>query len=233
MQFFDMLPVPIEIFAPDGVSIFINKALMEMFRVPDANLVVGKYNLKKDPVCLEVLGQDMIDQIFRGETASFSDFPWFADNVYNSGFTGEKPFAAATVDMFQLPIWDGDKFVCTISFFTVKNMYHGRAEIKRAQEIMQQNWHEEIDMDRLAGIANLSRRHFQRIFRSVTGMTPYDYWTHIRIEKVKEKLLDSCIRIADAFSLCGMDYHGAGLKAFKAAAGQSPSSYRKTQLGTK
>jgi hypothetical protein len=37
-------------------------------------------------------------------------------------------------------------------------------------------------------------------------MTPFNYYQEIKTEKIKEKLCDRNLTIAEAFSACGVDY---------------------------
>jgi AraC-like DNA-binding protein len=195
--------------------------------IPDANLLVGKYNVTKDPIVMEILGQDVIDRLFRGEAVSFPDFPAPIQDVVDRGVIKEKPFEAATMDLFWLPIWDGDVFTCVIMFFTVKNMYKGRADISKAQEYIKEHWQDEFDMDKTARAAALSKRHFQRIFKEVTGVTPNEYYQNIKIEKIQEKLFDGDLSVEQAFAACGVGTHGAYFRLFKEKLGMTPAEYRK------
>jgi len=144
-QFFDMLPTPIEIFGADGVVTYLNRAWAEMVSIKDIYLVVGDYNFKTDPVCREIMGDEFVDRVFRGEAVTFPDFPAPIQDVYDRGVIDEKPWEAATMDMFFLPIWDGDQFICSICFATVKNMYKGRADIVDAKKYIESHWQEEYD----------------------------------------------------------------------------------------
>jgi AraC-like DNA-binding protein len=225
-QLLDLHPSPLQVFVPDGTCIFINRAYKEMTGDLTGN-VVGTYNLKNDPLCLEILGQEVMDRIFRGETCSFSDFPAPIQDVVDKGYIDYKPWEAATMDIFNLPLWDGDSFVCTISFFTIKGIYIGRADIIKAQEFIKEHWQDEYDIGEIAGAATLSKRHFQRVFKEVTESTPFDYYQNVKIEKIKEKLLNGNLSIEQAFEACGVDYRGAYLSLFKEKTGLSPSDYRK------
>jgi len=226
-QLLDMLPIPINIFAPDGMAIFVNRASMEMVGNTDASLLVGKYNMRTDKVCINIFGQEVMDRIFRGEAVSIPNFPAPIQDVVDRGVIDEKPWEAATMDIFCLPIWDGDTFVCTVCFFTVKNMYQGRTDIAKAQEYIRQNWLDEFDVDKTARAVGLSRRHFHRIFKEVTGFTPNEFYQNVKIEKIKYKLFDEKLSIEQAFEVCGVDSHGAYLRLFKEETGMSPSEYRK------
>jgi len=226
-QFYDLLPIPIEIFAPDGTCIFVNRAMMEFVNASDAGWVVGTYNLKHDPVCLAIIGQENMDKIFRGAACSYADFPVPIQDVADRGAIDEKPFEAAIMDIFVLPLWDGDTFVCTTCFFTVKNMYQGRNDIAMAQEYMETHWQDEFDLEKLARLVGLSSRHFRRIFKEIVDETPLEFYQRIKLARLKERLLDDKLSIEQAFEACGVDSHGAYHKYFKEETGMSPSEYRK------
>jgi AraC-like DNA-binding protein len=227
-QVLDLHPIPIEIFAPDGLSIFVNRAYMEMLHLQDANLLVGTYNLKNDPVCLEIFGQDVIDSMFRGESFLYSGFPVPVQDMVNRDVLDEKPYEAATMDVFVLPVWDGGAFVCTICFFTVKNVYEGRADIVRAKAYIREHWLAKFDMAALvAATGSVSERHFRRLFKEVTSITPHAYYQKVKLEKIREKLMDSTLSVAEAFTACGVDSHGAYFRLFKEKTGMSPTDYRK------
>ena len=227
IQLLDLLPTPIEIFAPDGTCIFANRAWLELYNY-DVNLLVGKYNFNNDPVCFEIMGQDVYDRVSRGEVVSFTGFPVPINDAVERCVIGDKPFEAATVDLFFLPLWDGDTFVCTIMFYTVKNMYHGKADIIKAQKYIEEHWQDEFDVDKISRAATLSKRHFQRIFKEVTYSTPFEYYQSVKIERLQEKLLDGNFSIEQAFDACGVDYRGKTyLHLFKEKVGMTPAEYRK------
>lgn len=45
----ECFPYPIQIYAPDGTSVMVNKAMLDEFHVSSPDMIVGKYNLFKDP----------------------------------------------------------------------------------------------------------------------------------------------------------------------------------------
>jgi len=230
MQVYDNHLIPVEIFAPDGTCIFCNKALLELNGIPDADYFVGKYNLKNDPVCLEIIGQECMDRIFRGEPVFFQDFPVHIRNVVEPGYTDEKPYETAMMDIFVQPVWDGGTFVCTICFFIVKQIYHGRAEMVIAQEYMNEYWFENFDREKIAAAAGVSPSHFSRMFKQFSGITPQDCYQQIKVERIKEKLLDPNYTVAQAFAECGVDSKGTYYRRFKEITGCTPTEYRNKNL---
>jgi len=230
-QVFDTHPSPIQIFAPDGTTIFINRAHMELHNIKDANLVVGKYNYNYDPVCLEIFGQDFFDGLLRGEAASFPDFPTPIQDVKDRGVIEDKPYQALTMDLFFQPIWDGDTYVCMIMHYNVKNRYEGRADVGRAKAYIREHWREKFDLDAIAKAAGRTGgRQLHRMFKEVTGLTPFEYYRKVKLEKIQEKLMDSSLSVAEAFAACGVDSHGVYFRLFKEKTGMSPNEFRKGKL---
>jgi len=227
-QMYDLMPIPINIFAPDGTAIFVNRASMDMVNCTDANLLVGKYNLKDDPVCLKIIGQEAIDRIFRGEAVLIPDFPAPIRDVARRGVIDEKPWEAALMDLFCLPIWDGGVFICTICFFTVKNTYEGRADVAKAKAYIREHWREKFDFDALVAAAGtLSGRQFRRVFEAATDKTPLEYYQKVKLEKIQEHLLGDDCTVEQAFTVCGVAPYGTYRKLFKEKTGMTPTEYRK------
>ena len=132
------------------------------------------------------------------------------------------------MDLFLLPLWDDDVFTCTICFFTVKNMYHGRADIIKAQKYIKEHWRDEFDLEKIVRFVGLSKRHFQRIFKEVTGCTPLEYYQDMKIVKIGEKLLDGSLSVEQAFKACGADYNGKTyFNLFKDKNNMTPAEFRK------
>ena len=225
-QILNMLPIPIQIFAPDGTCTFINSAWLELHNVPDASVYVGKYNYNDDPVCLEIMGQDVYDRVSRGEAVSFPDFPAPIQSAVDRGYIDMKPYEAATIDLFFLPIWDGDTFVCTIMFYTVKSIYHGKPEVANAKKYIDEHWQDEFSENDIAKAVNVSPRHLRLLFRNNTGTTMYDYYKSVKIDHIKEKLADKNLTVAEAFSFCGLDSRGGFGKTFKQITGMTPREYK-------
>lgn len=99
--------------------------------------------------------------------------------------------------------------------------------ILKAVEFLNESYNRDFHFEDIARIANLSPYHFIRVFKSETGMTPYEYLLNIKIQRVKEKLANKNLTIAQAFSECGMDYNGHFAALFKRKLGVTPSQYRK------
>jgi len=226
-QMLDMFPIPIEVFALDGTTVFLNRALMELANVKDRNLAVGKYNILKDTVCMDQLGyREEIERAFKGETVVAKGFPVPIQDLVERGVTGEKPFEAATMDIYFYPVWKDEKLVLIVCVFVVRNLYFGRPDVARAKEYIDTHWQEEYDSHAVAKSVNMSVAQLYGLFHKNTGMTPGDYYRNCKVEHIKEKLADKNLSVKEAFAACGEDSRGAYAKIFKKITGQTPTEFR-------
>ena len=238
-QFVDMLPAQIEIFTPDGIAIFCNRATLEFNHITDAGLIVGKYNVLKDPILNDQMGlRDVIHGAFRGETVNGTYSPPVQDLV-NRGIVEEKPFESAVLDFYFFPIWDPPsgledevpsrvtrKLDFVISVCIVKNLYQGRPDVVRAKEYLDTHWEGEYVPEDIAKSMNMSVSHLYKIFKEHTGMTPGDYRKKVKVEHIKEKLADKNLSVKEAFAACGEDSQGWILRVFKKMTGLTPAQWR-------
>lgn len=231
-QLVDLFPIPIEIFAPDGTSVFVNRACCELWNVPGPEQIVGNYNILEDPVVNDELGlREYVRRGFEGETLSVSDIKVPFDDMasrYEARDSSFDVFALYT-DITCFPIWDKEqKIAYIVNVFITKSLYQGRPDISKAREFMDRHWLDEFDLAKVAESVNLSTYHFARLFKKHTGETPYSCYKKIKVGKLKEKLRDQNISISEAFAACGVDYNGAFARIFRETTGMSPSEYRES-----
>ena len=226
-QFLDMFPNPVQIFDPDGLLVFSNRAFLEWNGIPDASLIVGKYNLKNDPVCNELdWMREGIQRAFNGETVATSDFMPPIQDFVDRDVIEEKPYESTIMDTYLYPVRNGDKLVYVVNVFNIKVMYQGRPEIAKAREYIDSHWLDEFDADAIAKVVSLNQKYLNSLFKRNTGMTMYDYYKKIKVEHIKEKLMDKSLSVAEAFSFCGEDSRGWSAKIFKELTGVTPTEYR-------
>ena len=226
-QIFDMFPLPIEVFAPDGTTVYINRASMELNGVLDASLVEGKYNLLNDPVCNDQLGyRDVIQRVFQGEAAIIYDFPAPIQDLVDRGIIGDKPYESALIDMYFYSALNAGEIAYVICIFVVKNMYHDHPKVAKAKEYIDSHWQVEFDADTVAKLLKISLPHLRALFKKHTGETMYDYYKNVKVERIKEKLADKNLTVAKAFSACGVNSRGSYARIFREITGMSPKEYR-------
>jgi AraC-like DNA-binding protein len=228
-QILNSLSIPIEVFAPDGTSVFSNRALIEFSGSYDASLITGKYNLINDPVCNDQLGmREGIQKAFKkGEYAIYQNYPVPIQDLVDRGIIKEKPFEKATMDYLLYPVWQDDKLHLVVCVFVVRSIYFGRPDVVRAKEYIDNHWQGEYDRKATAKSANMSVTQLYNLFKQHIGMTPGEYHKKVKVEHIKEKLVDKSLNIKEAFSSCGEDSRGWILRVFKEITGFTPTQFRK------
>ena len=81
-------------------------------------------------------------------------------------------------------------------------------------------------IERLAQHFQLSEKHFRRLFKSHTGLSPYQYYLQTRIHRAKEMLLGTTLSIKEIAAALHFENPFHFSKAFKDKAGMSPSQWR-------
>ena len=228
----DMLSLPIEIFAPDGTLVYLNRAMAELNNVTDVSLAIGKYNVLQDPVCMDQLGfrEEIEDVFIRRFKSICRNFPAPINDVFERGVIDEKPYEAATMDIYAYPINRKGKLLFVVLEFHVKNIYHGRPEVARAKEYIDTHWKDKYDKAQLSKAVNMSVSQLYRIFTEQAGMPPGDYHKRVKVEHIKEKLSDKSLSVKEAFAACGEDSHSWLSTVFKQITGLSPTEYRNSLL---
>ena len=225
-QVLDMFPIPIEIFALDGTSVFCNRVFLEFNKIPDSSLIVGKYNVLTDPVINDQLGyREYVQRAFRGEIVT-GPFSPSSQDLVNRGIVDEKPFEVADMDIYLYPVWNGDQLAYVVFVCIVKSVYQGRLEVVRTKEYIDTHWRDEFDPRRIANSVNMSVTKLYRIFKQYTGITPGEYHKKCKVDRIKEKLANNDLSIKEAFAACGEDSQGRFVKIFKKIAGLSPKQFR-------
>ncbi len=230
-QVMELFPIPIEIFAPDGTSVFVNQAFLGCFGLAESE-IVGKLNLLQDPYLNGKLGLSAyLQRVLAGEVLTLHDIrvPFEEFDVRYPSRRTKLTDSDLYQDITCFPIWHKDGVLASVvALFVTKRAYEGRLEAVKAKAYIDTNWRDEFDLDKLSDAVGLSRYHLTHLFRQYTGMTPYSYYQEIKIEKVKDALCDTSLTISEAFSSCGADYSSGLARAFRSRVGMTPSQYRQT-----
>ncbi len=231
-QVAELFPIPIQIFTPDGNTVFASRAVLEMWNISEPSQIVGKYNLLKDPVVNERLGlREYVRRAFAGEIVLVPDVKVPLED-FSHWYEARSPdynVESIYTDILNFPVFDENKKITHIvSVFITSRMYLGKSDIIRAKEYIESHWLDEFNMDKIADAVKMSRYHFARVFKKNSGMTPYSYYQDIKIRKLKDALRDTNLSITQAFASCGVEYNGSFARVFKDKVGMTPTQYRKT-----
>ena len=97
--------------------------------------------------------------------------------------------------------------------------------IRQAQQIIEEQWNQPVDMRRLAASLRMSYRHFRRLFQQCTGVPPGQYLLNLRINRAK-RLLEEPLTIAEVAYRAGFSDPYYFSRLFKQKTGVSPKKWR-------
>ncbi len=101
------------------------------------------------------------------------------------------------------------------------------SRINRTMDYIENNLSRQMTLDELANAANFSKFHFNRIFRSFTGETPFSFIQRLRVQRAATYLLNNYnISITDIAMQCGFTDISIFARCFKRHFGISASEYR-------
>ena len=97
--------------------------------------------------------------------------------------------------------------------------------VEQAKAFIQSNIHMVFDLERLGAELKLSLPHLNDVFKSYTGMTPYQYCIHVRINRAKEILASGVSSVKEIAWNVGFDDQYYFSRLFKKKTGYSPSQW--------
>ncbi len=113
---------------------------------------------------------------------------------------------------------------------TPDNVGPRHRSVRRVIDYIEMNYAENLSLSQLAGIACLSRFHFQRVFLKNMGVSPNDYLVQLRIKKARE-IMESGGSLADAALETGFSDQGHFTRFFKRVMGVPPGKYLRLNKG--
>ncbi|MFV0378769.1 MAG: helix-turn-helix domain-containing protein [Mangrovibacterium sp.] len=99
--------------------------------------------------------------------------------------------------------------------------------IQSILKYIQENMEQEIEVNRLAEMTCISKDHFTRVFKSVTGVPPSEFIILKRIEKAKLLLLTTDNSLGEICSQTGFNTTAYFCRLFKKYTNLTPVGYRK------
>lgn len=103
--------------------------------------------------------------------------------------------------------------------------------ISRARVFITDHQSEDLSLGQVAQAVNMSAFYFCKTFKKSTGMTFTDYLARVRVEKVKNLLLNPHKRVSEAAYEAGFQSLSQFNRVFRKIAGESPSRYRERLHG--
>ncbi|MGI6484835.1 MAG: AraC family transcriptional regulator [Tepidanaerobacteraceae bacterium] len=159
----EYFPYPIQVYDLDGTSVLVNKAMLDEFHVISPDMVVGKYNVFKDPAVIATGQIPVLKRAFQGETVFFPDVKVPLEEIAERYGIQDLDIEAAYQDITVFPLFDDDNRVIYVAaFFINRRVYRGKDEITKAKEYIESHWLEPFDLSETAKAACLSKAQFTR-----------------------------------------------------------------------
>jgi YesN/AraC family two-component response regulator len=98
--------------------------------------------------------------------------------------------------------------------------------VTKARVYITEHQDEDISLNQVAHAVNMSSFYFCKTFKKSTGLTLTDYVARVRIEKVKNLLLNPHKRISEAAFETGFQSLSQFNRVFRKITGEAPTTYR-------
>ncbi|KAB7667623.1 AraC family transcriptional regulator [Bacillus sp. B1-b2] len=98
--------------------------------------------------------------------------------------------------------------------------------MKKAIRYIEENFTTVESVEEVAAVATLSKYYFTRLFKKITGFTPLQYVTKLRLEKAIKLLRDTDYTIEEIARMIGYANASYFIKVFRQWVGYSPGEYR-------
>lgn len=116
-------------------------------------------------------------------------------------------------------------YICRI--FALTGELKHNAAVKKAAEFILKNFSSDITVEELADHVNLSKFHFSRLFKEITGLSPIVYLTRVRISRAIVLMEQTDLTMTEISSACGFSSPNYFNRVFKAFTGSTPHKYKK------
>ena len=94
------------------------------------------------------------------------------------------------------------------------------------RDYMRDNIEQSLNLEELAALCNLSKFHFAHKYKALTGYSPLQHFTHLKIEHACHLLDSTDLSVGEIAFQLGYDDPLYFSRVFKRVIGLSPSSYR-------
>ena len=96
----------------------------------------------------------------------------------------------------------------------------------KARAFIAEHQHENLRLAEVAEAVHVTRWYFCKLFKRTTGLTLTNYLARVRIESVKQMLLNRHFRVSEAAYSAGFQSLSQFNRTFRRVSGESPSAYR-------
>ena len=135
---------------------------------------------------------------------------------------------AMKATVLQLLVYVSRAFSKNIALDESQHLYERhRTAIAGAISYIDENFREDITIEKVARIAMLSQSYFSYLFKSMTNRTFVEYLNELRLREAMRLLNETGKRVVDICFECGFNNVNHFNRTFKNYAGISPLQYRR------
>ena len=142
--------------------------------------------------------------------------------------TGENVFNNSALG-YQF-IMELQKMLSAISFSDA-SATDNSSFVNEAIQYMNDHLADQISLEEIANHAHMTKYHFNRMFQKRTGLSPWDYFTKLRIEHAAHLLITTEKTVTEIAPECGYQNVNYFHKVFRKYVGVSAISFRKSYTG--
>ena len=99
--------------------------------------------------------------------------------------------------------------------------------LRRARDHADRHYAEPIDLAVLAGVAGLSKYHFQRLFTATYGLSPAAHVSLRRVERAQDLLRATNLTVTEVCHAVGFASLGSFSARFRELVGETPSEFQR------
>ena len=105
-----------------------------------------------------------------------------------------------------------------------------KAELDQLLIYIKNNYYREITLDELVNHSQISKFYLIRLFRELTGTSPYRYIVMTRVDEAKKLLQNTAKRVEEIAEIAGFCDSKNFISTFKRMTGLTPMQFRKSSV---
>lgn len=98
--------------------------------------------------------------------------------------------------------------------------------LRHARDHADRHFAEPLCLGDLAGVAGVSKFHFQRLFKATYGLTPAAYVSERRVERAQDLLRATNLTVTEVCHAVGFSSLGSFSSRFREIVGEAPSAFQ-------
>ncbi len=131
------------------------------------------------------------------------------------------------IELLEIFSQSTDYQLLASEYFNIKPDYAENERMRKILEFMLDNFQDEVSINDVADLANLTVPSFCRYFKARTQKTYVDYLHEIRVSHARKLLIDNELSISQIGLECGFQNLSNFHRIFKKQVGITPLTYRK------